>query len=414
MAIQAKPLTNTEVKAAKATNKDLSLYDGGGLLLFVKSSGIKTWRLRYYHPTTNKRTTLTLGHYPTLSLAEARRVREEVRALLAQGIDPQEQQRQQQEKEKAFNNNTFAKITADWFTVKKSKGLTEDTLNNIWRSLEKNIFPYVEGVSITNLTAQTFIQAMEPIRASGRLETVRRVTLRINEVMNYAVNAGLIQANPAAKISQVFENPTVKHMPTIRPEKLPELMRTLSVANIELQTRLVIEFQLLTIARPAEAATARWDEINLADKTWTIPASRMKMRREHVIPLSPQSLAVLEAMKPISAHRPYVFPSFKNPLKPMNSTTANMALRRMGYKSILVAHGFRSIASTTLNEEGFAPDVIEAALAHVDTDKVRSAYNRSTYLEQRRVLMDWWGEFVEQAATGKFTAAEGVRGLRIK
>ncbi|EGY29228.1 Integrase, partial [Candidatus Regiella insecticola 5.15] len=131
------------------------------------------------------------------------------------------------------------------------------------------------------------------------------MTQRINEVMNYAVNAGLLQANPAAKISQVFEKPVIKHMPTIRPEQLPDLMRSLSVANIELQTRLVIEFQLLTIARPAEAASARWDEINLIDKTWTIPAGRMKMRREHVVPLSPQSLAVLEVMKSISAHRPF-------------------------------------------------------------------------------------------------------------
>ncbi len=232
MAIQAKPLTNTEVKAAKAVNKELSLYDGGGLLLLVKSSGVKTWRLRYYHPSTKKRTTLTLGHYPALSLAEARRVREEIRALLAQGIDPQEQQRQQQEKEKASNNNTFAKITADWFAVKKSKGLRAHTLNDIWRSPEKNIFPYVEGVAITKLTAQTFIQAMEPIRVSGRLETVRRVTQRINEVMNYAVNAELLQTNPATKISQVFEKPVIKHMPTIRPEQLPDLMRSLSVANI--------------------------------------------------------------------------------------------------------------------------------------------------------------------------------------
>ncbi|CAI0831510.1 integrase domain-containing protein [Serratia fonticola] len=413
MAIQAKPLTNTEIKAARTTGKDLSLYDGGGLLLLVKSSGVKTWRFRYYHPNTKKRTTLTFGNYPTLSLAEARQMREETRTLLSRGIDPQEHQRQHLEREQIAKGNTFEKVAADWFEVKKSQGLAQNTIKDIWRSLEKYVIPSLGKVAIADLTARSFINAMEPIRASGKLETVKRVTQRINEVMDYAVNSGLIHANPASKISKAFENPVTRHMPTIRPEQLPDLMRTLSVASIELQTRLAIEWQLLTITRPAEAASTRWDEIDLTAKEWTIPAGRMKMKREHIIPLPPQALAVLQAMKPISGHRPYVFPSSKDPLGSMNSATANAALRRMGYKGVLVSHGLRAIASTALNEEGFPPDVIEAALAHVDTNEVRRAYNRSTYLEQRRTMMCWWGEFVERAATGHVLASEGVRGMRV-
>lgn len=199
-------------------------------------------------------------------------------------------------------------------------------------------------------------------------------------------------------------------MPTIRPEQLPELMSAVSVASIERQTRLLIEWQLLTVTRPAEAAEARWGEIDLTAGTWTIPVGRMKMRREHVIPLSSQALAVLEAMKPISAHREYIFPGYKNPQMPMNSQTVNVALKRMGFKGVLVSHGMRAIFSTAANEEGFEPDVIEAALAHVDTNDVRRAYNRSTYFEKRVVLMRWWGEFVEAASTG-VTLASGTRGI---
>ncbi|MCL6334563.1 DUF4102 domain-containing protein [Pectobacterium carotovorum subsp. carotovorum] len=412
MAIQAKPLTNTEVKAAKAIDKELSLHDGGGLLLFVKPSGTKTWRFRYYHPQNKKRTTLTFGSYPAISLADARQMREAVKALLEKNIDPQFHQQQQREQEQAINLNTFAKVSADWYEVKKSQPLAENTIKDIWRSLEKYVFPFIGTLPITQLTARHFITALEPIQASGKLETVKRVSQRINEVMDYAVNSGLIPANPAAKIRKAFQTPVKTHMPTIRPEALPGLMKTLSVASIELQTRLLIEWQLLTVTRPAEAAETRWSEINLTDNIWTIPAGRMKMRRDHIIPLPPQALAILDAMKPISGHREYLFPSSKDPKQPMNSQTANAALRRMGYKGVLVSHGLRAIFSAAANEEGFPPDVIEAALAHVDTNEVRRAYNRSTYLEQRKVLMCWWGEFVETAATGKVMASEGARGLR--
>ncbi len=175
-------------------------------------------------------------------------------------------------------------------------------------------------------------------------------------------------------------------------------MKTLAFASIGRQTRCLIEWQLLTMIRPAEASTTRWDEIDFDAKEWRIPAGRMKMKREHIVPLSEQALAILEVMKPISKHRDYVFHGYRNPLEPMNSQTANMALKRMGFKDLLVAHGMRAIASTVLNEKGFPPDVIEAALAHIDTNEVRRAYNRAQYLEQRREMMSWWGEYVEAAS----------------
>lgn len=405
------PLTATQIKNAKAIGKEISLLDGGGLVLIVKPSGVKTWHLRYCKPGTSKRTTLTIGNYPDLSLADAREQREQVKGLLSKGIDPQHHKQQQAEAEELRRGNTFQKVASDWYEMKKSQNLAATTINDIWRSLEKYVFPDIGNKPISELTARTFVTMLEPIKARGNLETLKRVLQRVNEVMDFAANSGLIEVNSAVNVRKAFPTPVKKHMPTIRPEQLPELMQAISIASIERQTRLLIEWQLLTVTRPSEAAFTKWAEINLDDKTWTIPAGRMKMRRDHIIPLSEQALAILTAMKPISGHREHVFPSFKTPSLPMSSQSANAALRRMGYQGILVSHGLRAIFSTAANEEGFEADVIEAALAHVDTNEVRRAYNRSNYLEKRVILMRWWGEFVETAATGS-TLATGTRGLR--
>lgn len=215
--------------------------------------------------------------------------------------------------------------------------------------------------------------------------------------MIYAVNTGLIDANPASGIGMAFEKPKKKNMPTLRPEELPKLMYSLSMSNLSVQTRCLIEWQLLTLVRPSEASGTQWKEIDFDAKLWRIPAERMKAKREHIVPLSPKALDILEVMKTISAHREYVFPSRNDPQKPMNSQTANAALKRIGYGGKLVAHGLRSIASTAMNEAEFNADVIESALAHSDKNEVRKAYNRSTYLEQRKNLMNWWSSFVHKS-----------------
>lgn len=215
--------------------------------------------------------------------------------------------------------------------------------------------------------------------------------------MIFAVNTGLIDANPASGVGMAFERPKKQNMPTLRPEELPKLMRSSVISNLSVSTRCLIEWQLMTLARPSEASGTRWDEIDLDDKLWTIPAERIKAKREHVVPLSPQALDILEIMKPISAHREHVFPSRNDPKNSMNSQTANAALKRIAYGGKLVAHGLRSIASTAMNEAGLNPDVIEAALTHIDKDEVRRAYNRSKYLEKRKELMDWWGEYVHKS-----------------
>lgn len=260
--------------------------------------------------------------------------------------------------------------------------------------MEKDVFPTIGEIPVQQIKARTLVEALEPIKARGALETVRRLVQRINEIMIYAVNTGLIDANPASGVGMAFEKPKKQNMPTLRPEELPKLMRSLVMSNLSVPTRCLIEWQLLTLVRPSEASDARWEEIDLDTRLWTIPPERMKAKREHLVPLSRQALDILEVMKPISAHREHIFPSRNNPKQPMNSQTANAALKRIGYGGKLVAHGLRSIASTALNESNFNSDVIESALAHTDRNEVRKAYNRSIYLKQRIELMEWWGNFV--------------------
>ncbi|MGC0949224.1 integrase domain-containing protein [Pantoea agglomerans] len=392
MARMTRPLTNNEILKAKPQNKDFTLHDGDGLFLLVKTSGKKLWRFRYQRPNSSSRTNLSLGSYPALTLAVARQMRDQNLSLLAQGIDPQKQQEEVSEQRQIELDSIFSVVAGRWFQL-KSKSVTEDYAKDIWRSLEKDIFPTIGEIPVQALKARTIVEALEPIKARGALETVRRLVQRINEIMIFAVNTGLIDANPASGVGMAFERPKKQNMPTLRPEELPKLMRSLVMSNLSITTRCLIEWQLLTLVRPSEASGTQWAEIDFDLNLWVIPAERMKAKREHVVPLSRQALDILEVMRPLSGKRQYVFPSRNDPKQPMNSQTANAALKRIGYGGKLVAHGLRSIASTALNEASFNPDIIESALAHTDKNEVRRAYNRSTYLEQRKEMMSWWGTF---------------------
>lgn len=231
--------------------------------------------------------------------------------------------------------------------------------------------------------------------------------------MTFSVNTGLVHANPLSGINAAFEKPKRKHMATIKPDELPEFMQTLNAANLVVVTRALIEFQLHTMTRSNESAKACWNEFDLENGLWVIPGSRMKMGREHIIPLSPQVQNILKVLE--QHRRPYtdfVFPSRNNPKKHVNTETVNKTLRRIGYQDRLVAHGFRALASTTLNEQEFNPDVIEAALAHVDKNEVRKAYNRAEYLEKRKVMMCWWSNHIEESSTGNMSVISNIKHLK--
>lgn len=413
MAVKTTPLTDTQIKALKATSKDKKYFDGGGLFLLVKSTGVKLWRFKYKKPISHKETLLSFGKYPETSLQQVRKQRDEARELIKQGIDPQHHKAEQEQRKQETCNNTFYAMAEKWFKFKTEQGLEEQTLKKAWRSLENHVFPYIKDIPINQVTAIKAINALQPLNNNNKYETVKRVCRRINEIMYYAVNMGIIDNNPLAKITDVFNSPKVKNQPTIPPTELPQFMQALAMAKIELQTRCVIEWQLLTLTRPSEAVGAKWEEINLDKKLWSIPAERMKMDRPHNIPLSPQAIKILEIMKSINHKSEFVFQTARPPYnKPMSSQTANMAIKRMGYKDKLVAHGLRALAITALNEQSFNYDVIESALSHVDKNAVRRAYNKAEYEHQKRIMLDWWGNFVEQASQGNVSLS-GNRNLKL-
>lgn len=406
-------LTDSKLRTAKPEDKEYNLGDGDGLYLRVKPNGTKIWLFNYYRPDNKKRANISFGTYPDVTLALARERRRQSRALLSENIDPQAHQQEQVEIAKAkqeASSNTFLKIAGLWLEMKRH-GVSADYAQDMWRSLEMYVLPGLANKTIDQIRAPMVISLLRPLEADGKLETVSRLCQRINEIMSYAVNHGFLDTNPCADIRKVFKKPSKKHMPTIKPNELPLLMADIHNGRLDPTTKCQILWSLHTLVRPSESAGARWDEIDLESRVWNIPAERMKKDRPHRVPLPEQAISLLERMKPISGHRPYVFPGYRNPLHHINEQTANSALRRLGYGGRLVAHGLRSLGSTTLNEQGFNPDAIEAALAHADDNEIRRAYNRSDYFEQRIIVMKWWSEHIEQASQGSFMIA-GTRALR--
>src|SRR5690606_2653540 len=312
--------------------------------------------------------------------------------------DPKEHRDQVRQEQRAATEHTLEKVAEAWFDLKK-ENVTAAYAEDIWRSLTLHVFPDIGQTPISKITAPKVIDLLRPLETKGSLETVKRLSQRLNEIMTYAVNSGLIHANPLSGIRAVFKKPKKQNMASLRPDELPELMVALANASIKRTTRALIEWQLYTMTRPVEAATTRWSDIDLEKKIWTIPAERMKKRRPHTIPLSLQALAILEALKPYSGHREYVFPADRNPRDHCNSQTANMALKRMGYGRRWVSQETHSLASTNLNEQCFAPELIEVALAHDDKDDGRSASTRADYFKRRRPMREWWSRHILQAAT---------------
>ncbi|MDY7549426.1 integrase domain-containing protein [Pseudomonas sp. FG1] len=402
MCAQTTRLSDRQLKAVKPKDKDYVLTDGDGLQLRVRVNRSMQWNFNYRHPVTKNRINMALGSYPEVSLAQARKKTVEARELLAQGIDPKAQRNELQEAKRAETEHTFENVATAWFELKKDS-VTPAYAEDIWRSLTLHVFPSMKSTPLSEVNAPMVIKLLRPIEAKGSLETVKRVSQRLNEIMTYGVNSGMIFANPLSGIRAVFKKPQKENMPALPPEELPDLMVAIANASIKRITRCLIEWQLHTMTRPAEAAGTTWAEIDFEKRIWTIPKERMKKRRAHPIPLSDPALALLETLQPYSGHREHVFPADRNPRTHANSQTANMALKRMGFQDRLVSHGMRSMASTILNEHGWDPELIEVALAHVDKDEVRSAYNRANYIERRRPMMVWWSEYIQKAATGNLS-----------
>ncbi|WP_263816973.1 integrase domain-containing protein [Klebsiella pneumoniae] len=400
MAKIAKKLTDTEIKSTQPTDKEINLFDGDGLILRIaplSKGGKKNWYFRYAVPVSKKRTKMSLGTYPHLTLARARALRDEYLSLLANGINPQVHNTQKANALKDATEHTFQAVAKKWLDEKvKTSGISQDHANDIWRSLERNIFPTLGDTPIKEIRPKMLKQHLDPIEKRGVLETLRRIISRLNEIFRYAATEELIEFNPADNLAQRFSKPKKQNMPALPPTELPRFLTVLNNASVRMETRLLIEWQLLTWVRPGEAVRARWADIDTDNSMWNIPSDFMKMKKPHKVPLSKEALRVLDSMKAISGHREWVFPSIKAPLNHMHEQTANAAIIRMGFGGELVAHGMRSIARTAAEESGkFRTDVLEAALAHSKKDEITAAYNRAEYLAERVVLMQWWSDYVQ-------------------
>ena len=399
--IMARPvvrLTDKKIKSITSTGKEQTLSDGGGLQLRVLPSGTKSWQFKFKDPISDKFNKLPLGLYPALSLANARTKAIEYQELLAQGINPKAYELAKKRTESRKAANTFLAAAELWFERKKPT-VTPHHAAREWRTLEMYIFPKLKDTPLESITAIDTIEILRPLETDAKHSTIKRICQSLNQIMDYSVNHGFINANPLAKIIKVFTKNTVEHMATIRPEELPNFLTALnSSQTIQNKTRLLILWQLHTMTRSKEAAGTKWEDINIEEAVWIIPAEEMKRRRAHRVPLTSATLAILEQMKPLSGHHEYVFPSERNEKSHASTYTVNAAIKRsLGYKDKLVAHGLRSVASTALHEKGYDSLLVEACLAHADENETRAAYNRSDYLEQRRPIMGWWSEFVEQA-----------------
>ncbi|SMB81536.1 Integrase [Pasteurella testudinis DSM 23072] len=412
MARQTVPLNASKIMNARPQETDYTLSDGNGLYLLVKKTGTKLWRFNYYD-ITKKRKLISLGAYPEVSLADARIKRDELRGLVAQGVDPQDYLFKQKEQAVFDRVHTVLAVAEGWKAVKETK-VTEKTMHDQWAKLEKYLFPHIGHLPISELTAPLVNVKLKHLADRRIYETLKKIIRGLNEIMTYAVNSGVIKYNPLVDLAKLYPSgdaPT--HFPSIHPKKLPALMADVNRSRMSLQTRCLFEWQMLTVVRPAEAAGTRWDEIDFENLMWNIPKERMKgvknKKRPHSVPLSKQAVEVLNIMRPLSGHSVFVFPKNGNIKESMGSETVNKALVKMGYQGILCSHGIRSIASTAMYEEEFNEEIVESLLAHVKGDKVRTAYDRSRYERQRREYLSWWGDFVERAAVGSALLSSGNR-----
>lgn len=393
-------LTDTAIRNAKPADKPLRLFDGGGLYLEVAPSGGKWWRLKYRFGGKEKR--LSLGTYPDTGLKAARARRDELRALLADGVDPGEARKETKREEAAKAINSFEAVAREWYG-KQAHSWVATHSKDVLRRLEVNIFPVIGHRPISDLEAPELLATVRKIEARGAHDLAHRVLAVCGQVFRYGIATGRCKRDLSADLRGALTPHVKKHQAAVRPEELPDLLRGVDAYDKttgDTLTRLALQLLGATFVRTGELLGATWDEFDLEAGLWAIPGGRMKMKTEHVVPLSRQALAILEELRPISGAGRFLFPG-RNRDKPLSNNTMLFALYRLGYKGKMTGHGFRSLASTIMNESGlFRPDVIERQLAHCERNEVRGAYNRAEYLPERRKLMQWWGDYLAGVRAG--------------
>ena len=392
-------LTDRTIRNAKPEGKPLKLSDGLGLFLLINPTDTRYWRMKYRYA--GKEKVLALGVYPEISLKEARRKRDEARKRLADGIDPGEARKADKRARKLAAENSFEAVAREWYGKQVHTWVKSHAMD-VLRRLEGNIYPTLGHRPIAEIDAPELLAAMRKIEARGAYDLAHRVLALCGQVFRYGIATGRCSRDVAADLRGALTPHKQQHQAAVRSEDLPALLRKIQTYDQEsgdTLTRLALQLMAATFVRTSELIGARWAEIDLNAAVWVIPAERMKMKSEHVVPLSRQTVALLQEIKPIAGNSAFVFPG-RNRDKPISNNTMLFALYRMGYKGRMTGHGFRAVASTILNESGFRPDVIERQLAHCERNEVRGAYNRAEYLPERRKLMQWWADYLDGVKAG--------------
>jgi integrase len=388
-------LTDTTVRTVKAAAKPIKLADGGGLYLLIAPTGGKLWRLKYRHLGREK--LLALGRYPDVGLKEARERREEARKIVATGGDPAMEKKRAAVAASVGAANTFSAIAEEFIAKREKEGVADVTAGKA-RWLLSLIGPEIGHRPIAEIEAFELLGAVKELESSGRLETARRALALTSRVFRYAVATTRAKHNVAADLQGALTAPKVKHHAAIiDPKEVGALLRAIDGFRGQPSTCLALRLAPHVFVRPGELRQAEWAEIDLEAAVWRIPASKMKMKREHAVPLSRQAVAILTEAKALFGHGCYAFPGQRSPLRPISENTLNGALRRLGYTAEqMTSHGFRSTASTLLNESGkWSVDAIERALAHGDSDAVRAAYHRGAHWQERVQMAQWWSDYLD-------------------
>jgi integrase len=398
-------LTTLEVKNAQPKQKKYSIIDGGGLQLTVKIDGKKIWEIRY--TIDGKSNTTTIGSFPTVSLKDARLKRDEFKLTLSKGSNPILERKQIKaeslKKTELKITHTFEKISRDFIELISSEHPPRYLALKLGR-LENHIFPYIGSIPINELTRMNIIECLELLKNAGKVETARRVLNIISQVYRYAVTRDFTTVNITLDIDKryVLGKSVVKHMPTITdPNEVGRLLCLIDEYQGQMVVKCALKLAILTSQRPYNIRFAEYSEFDFETNIWSIPANKMKMKRPHNIPITPQIKALLEEISPYTKNKsPYLFASLYTKLKPISDGTMNKALRRLGYgNDEIVAHGFRAMFSTLSNENiqehGYHTDIVERHLAHIDSNRIKGAYNHAEYWEQRVGLLTWYGNHLD-------------------
>ncbi len=385
------PLTNLKVDKAKPKEKQYKLADERGMYLLIHPKGGKWWRLDYRFQ--GKRKTLSLGTVPDVSLKEARKKRDEARSILEDGADPS----YYRASAKAFGEDSFEAVAREWYEKFRGQWAQSHAVKTLGR-LEKDLLPWVGSRPIDAIEPPELLRVIRRVEHRGALDTAHRIQQIASRVFRYGVATGRCSRDPTTDLKGALPPNRANHFATITdPKEIGGLLRAIDGYQGSPITRCALTLAPLVFVRPGELRHAEWTEIHPDRAEWRIPAAKMKMKRDHIVPLSDQAIQILEEIKPLTGNGRYVFPSVLTTGRPMSDNTINSALRRLGYsKDEMTGHGFRSMASTVLNEHSWTPDAIERQLAHVEGNSVRAAYNYAEHLEERRRMMQWWADYLDE------------------